>query len=461
MAERWKALPEDLPKHFQKTLPGFKDLPDRDQMALARMVWTGSEKRRQHSYFDGYSSFYYQELADEFGAGRFRKVNDKAGIYETTANWSRDSKWTKGYRLTAQVKASLDAYFQRKYREPVGLLYGHGLKLKTLPKAVASKDMDGVTTTAWRNAKELNRVRVDVDSLVKLRKMLSQRREDLDLGRVQKTLFHSMEDPDRIQWALDLTNRVIQMARTSVAGVGYVSHHYVESASGRLYAKGINLQTVPTLIKGAALAGVWEYDFQNCHYSILMQMAGRRGIDCPAIKRYLAHKDPTRELIAKAAGIETEQAKTCLIAIIYGARFSVFPDTAIPDEIGTDAARRLYTVPEFTSIKEDIRKARAGIIKSWPRQKNGWLANAFGKSIRGTESPEKVLAHLIQGVEAKALKAAIDAYPQDISLIQHDGFAANQKLDVRILEQAVEAATDYCLTVKEERIQIDFNRFFG
>lgn len=460
MAERWKALPKDLLEHFRETLPRFNDLSAGDQMALARMVWTGCEKRRQHSYFDGYSSFYYQELADEFGAGRFRKVNEKVGIYETT-RWSRDSKWTRGYKLTEQVKASLDAYFQRKYREPVGLLYGEGWKLATLPRAVASKDMDGVTTTAWRNAKELNKVRVDVESLVKLKNFLSQRREDLDLGRVQRTLFHSMEDPDRIQWALDLTNRVIRMARTSVAGVGYVAHHYVESASGRLYAKGINLQTVPTLIKGAALAGVWEYDFQNCHYSILTQMAGRFGIDCPAIKRYLSNKKTTREHIAKSAGIEVEQAKTCLIAIIYGARFSVFPDTAIPKEIGADAAQRLYAVPEFKSIKQDIVKARAGIIKSWPRQKNGWLANAFGKSIRGTESPEKVLAHLIQGVEAKALKAAIDAYPQDISLIQHDGFAANRKLEVKTLEHAVEEATGYCLTVEEERIQIDFNRFFG
>src|SRR5690606_891662 len=112
---------------------------------------------------------------------------------------------------------------------------------------------------------------------------------------------------------------------------------------------------------------------------------------------------------------------------IYGARAATRFDNAIPDEIGRQAAARLYRSPIFISIHQDIKKARLVILSGWPRTANGRLSNAMGKAIETKKpssktgaNPRQQLAHLIQGVEAMALKTAIDMHPDDIVLLQHD-----------------------------------------
>ncbi len=100
------------------------------------------------------------------------------------------------------------------------------------------------------------------------------------------------------------------------------------------------------------------------------------------------------------------------------------------------AARRLYQVPLFAGIQSDIAKARAAILNGWKRTTNGSLTNAFGKAIEDKAKTVEQLAHLIQGVEAKALQAAIDLYPNDIVLLQHDGFAASTRLSNKAIVPA-------------------------
>ena len=58
-------------------------------------------------------------------------------------------------------------------------------------------------------------------------------------------------------------------------------------------------------------------------------------------------------------------------------------------------------------------------------------------------------------MEATALKAVLDAYPEDIVLVQHDGFTATSLLDAKAIEDTVQAAIGYRLSLTVERIQID------
>ena len=434
MGQRDDLIPEDFLHHLQKTVPGFKGEEVKHQMALARMSWNGSSKRRQHLHFDGHASFTHQELEADFGRGKFAEINGRVEFFSVTPNWSVDRSYTKGYLLSDLARQSRDAYLSTDWRKLTKLLSGDGTKLKSLPAAVASKDMGGMTTTAWRNAKALNKARVDLASLAALRRWLVQRRDDWRAGRAPVSLFSDIPSLERIEWLADTTAQIIRMAKTDVVGNGYVLHRYVQAKSGRLYAKGINLQTAPTIIKEAALAGLWEYDFANCHYAILAQMAAKFGYQCKAIEHYLAHKKATREAIAEQAGITFDQAKVCLLAVMYGARASEWHESAIPDAIGVEGARRLYQIEQFVEIKSDIQGARQAILKGWPRTANGRLTNAFGKAISTTAKSEERLAHLIQGVEAKALKTAIDLYPDSIVLLQHDGFAASARLDSKAID---------------------------
>ena len=459
--KRIDLVPEDWVAHLQATIPGFKHEAMAHQIALARLVWLGSAKRRQHHHFEGAMSFHCRELDEVFGRGQFKRLNARLGFFADSGQWFHSAGITKAYWLSDQVKASRNAYLAKRWRKVTRLLKADGEALRTLPPAVASRDMGNITTTAWRNAKELNLVRVDLASLGRLRGWLAQVLRAYDSGTVPHDLVTEFPPRVAIERLAHMAAQVVRLAKTDVAGNGYIAHHYVQAASGRLYAKGINLQTAPSLIKQAALSGLWEYDFSNCHFALLAQMAARYGYQCEAIAHYLAHKKDTRQAIAAQAGITEAQAKLCLLAVMYGARASEWHENAIPEAIGQEATTRLLQVEQFKAISTDVAKARTTILKHWPRRtSNGRLTNDFGRAIDGKASPAERLAHLLQGVEALALKAAIDLYPHHICLVQHDGFAAAARLDCRAIEQAVFKATGYRLGLEEKQIQPDPDAYF-
>lgn len=418
------------------------------------MAWVGQSKKRQHDHFDGQMSFHYKELTEAFGRDQFKAINDRLGFFKVTSNWSKAKSWTRGFVFSDHVMQIRDGYMGRRWRKVTRLIMANQKALDKLPAAVAARDMCDIPTTAWRKAKELNRVRVNLEVMGKLRRWLEGLRTDYREGRTPSDLVTQVPTQEVIQRLIDITAQLIRLAKTDVAGHGYIAHHYVQSKSGRLYAKNINLQTAPVMVKQAALSGLWEYDFNNCHYSILMQMAAQFGHQCHAIAHYLDNKKAVRADIARQAGITDDQAKTCLLAIMYGARASEWHESAIPDAIGQEAAALLYKIPQFSAIQTDIQQARQTILKNWPRTANGSLSNAFKRAIDGKEKPERRLAHLIQGVEAKALNVCIDLYPDDIVLLQHDGFASTARLDVSAIEQAVFVATGYRMTLEEEVIQL-------
>ena len=463
MGKRDDLIPEDFLVYLKKAIPGFRVESDRHQMALAKMLWNGTNKKRAHSHYADHLRFHHTEMDEAFGRRQFNPVNERLGLFTVTA-WSVDEKFTKGYALTDLARQALETYLAKVYKKPTSLLYmdASGIKVqKSLPEAVASRGMDGMTTTAWRRAKTLNAARVDLDGLHRLRTWTVKTRDAWRAGHPPPTgLFAQIPSLEVIERLADAAGRIIRMARTDILGDGYIMHRYAQSRSGRLYGVGVTLQNAPTLIKQAALAGQWEYDFSNCHFTILDQMAARFGHDCMAIRHYLDNKHPIRQSIAEQAGITAEQAKVCLLATLYGARASLSEKNAIPEEIGADAAERLYRVEQFLAIKADIQGARQKILAGWPRTRNGRLVNAFGKAIPRTAKAEERLAHLIQGVEALALKTVINMHPDEVCLVQHDGWASPDRLNAKTIEAAVLDATGYRLDLEEERIQIDPDAYF-
>ena len=455
MAKRTDTVPKDLVNHLCKTIPGFKRETLPHQCELARMVWHGSSKRRRHHHFEGAMSFGYEELAEAFGRNGFDEVNTRLGFFEVTPNWSKSDGYTRGYKFSPLVTQSRNAYFDKLFHKETKLLMMSGLAMKTLPPVVASVDMRG-NAAKWKAVEMSNRSPVRVDALRELRKWLRDIRNKWREGRAPHgDFFRPLTSLEFVERLHDMTSAILRMSKTDVAGNGYIATQYVQAQSGRLYANGINLQTAPTLIKQAALDGLWEYDFSNCHFDILKQMAALHDYQCTAIANYLATKQATRKAIAEQAGITETQAKVCLLAIMYGAKASDWHENAIPEEIGQEAARRLFAVPLFAGIHADISQARSIILKSWKRTANGSLSNAFGKAIAADAKPEEQLAHLIQGVEALALQTAIKMHPNDIVLLQHDGFASTRRLSDKAIMEAVFQATGYRLELEEKIIRID------
>lgn len=464
--------PELLVKQLARDVPGFKVEEPQVQAALASMVWIGATKHRQHTAHDGYMSFHHHELAAAFG-GQFKQINARLGFLEVKKKddgedawrWSGDGKatdvYTKGYRFSPAVQASRDKFLAKRAERLTRLLDASGKPFGTPPKAVASQDMAGVTTARWRAinaAGSLSLVPVNIEYLRLVQRDLNKKISTWErTGHAPRDLW--MESPS-LDYLLDLRDKaaqVIRMAHTDVAGLGRVMHRYVESDSGRLYALGgASLQNAPKFIRKAALAGLWDFDVENCHFAILAQMARPAGFQCVAIEHYMAHKEAVRVEIAEAVGISTEQTKTCLLAVMYGARTTTWHENAIPKAIGADAAARLAELPLFANIATDVKLARAAILSHTKPNRQGGLVNAFGKSIKAAQySPEQRLAHLVQGVEALALEACTEPHPDAIVLVQHDGFTATKRLDVAELELAISTATGYALTLKAKLVQPD------
>jgi hypothetical protein len=87
--------------------------------------------------------------------------------------------------------------------------------------------------------------------------------------------------------------------------------------------------------------------------------------------------------------------------------------------------------------------------------------NAFGKAISGEAKAAQQMAHLLQGVEAKALQAVINLHPADIVLVQHDGFVSTRKLVAKDLSAAVFSATEYRLDFEEKQLKADIDKYFS
>lgn len=472
---RQATVPEDLLVHLQVTIPGFRSETHRCQHALASMVWMGRTKRRRHPHFEGAMSFGYEELEEWFGRDQFDIINSRLSFFRVSDGWLyklagshwREDNFTKGYWFTDMVQASRDKYFSKLWKKETRLLFIEGQILKaqkSLPPAFASTDTKGKASRvckAAKGSKELRHVPVDLETLGQLRKWLSGIRAEWQAGRAPHDLVTEYPSLVVIERLYELVSQVIRLAKTDVAGRGYIAQQYTESPSGRLYASGINLQNSASLVKQAALAGKWEYDFSNCHFEIIKQMAAQYGYECKAIADYLANKKPTRQAIAdQVGGITPDDAKVCLLAIMYGARASTWHENAIPQEIGKEAADRLFRVELFRDIAKDVARARTVILKKWPRTANGSLTNAYGKAISGNAKKAQQLAHLLQGAEAKALMVAIEMHPNDLVLLQHDGFVSTRKLYVPAITKAVLQATGYLLELEESQIQVNPDAHF-
>jgi hypothetical protein len=450
MAARDEWVPVGFKRLIRRHRPAIKSEPIEVQQAIILLAWAAPTKSRAHREVENHMSIPYQELDRYFGRGGYQAINDRLQVFNTTGQWWSDKGLTRAFRLQPDLEAATSAFLigwrkrmKNKNRELVGL---DGKKLRTIPQAIASKDSEGITARSMARAAVKNLVPIDHDRLVILHQQLARMVDD-----PQRDLFIG-GDLDDYVYRLEILGGIMEASR-QVNGQWFAVQRYVESKSGRLYGLNIDLQKAPRSIKQVALHGMWEYDFENCHYTILHQLAAQKGLDCPAIGDYLAHKSEVRNQIAQNIGITLDQAKTCLISLIYGARFSVRSEDAIPDAIGTVKAQQLYQHPLFNRLHEDVTRGRGGIIAKWP-QSRGRLKNAFGKWIRRTEGHPQILAHLLQGVEAQMLAVVRKLYDRQILLLQHDGFASSIPLDVELMQQAILNETGHAVKIEESRISL-------
>ena len=463
-------VPKGLLIALEKNIPGFSAETREIKVELAKMIQECNLKARQHKSLEGYQSFGFMELTKNF-KGKFNVINGRTRIFDVTLNWSKRNHYTKGYRLMPAARLTVDKWIDENAKELLSNLPTIQSVDRSVPAAVASKDMDGRTTKNWREINQagaLSLVPVDSDKLSQLLSLIDNDIELLKLempivNRENYSLGNSKEYSALIEYLEKLRSTVINvqsLAYTRLAGMNCIVHRYTEAGSGRIYAGGLNLQNAPKIVRHAAMYGCWEYDIENCHFGIISQMASKAGYECAAIDYYLSRKEEVRSEISSDVGISVDQVKTCLIALVYGARKSSYKSNAIPREIGVNAAIRLFASPLFAAIALDVGIARRSILMNCKSNRSGNLVNDFGKTLKrmGKRSPASELAHLVQGVEAKALHACLTLHPDEVILALHDGFTSKRRLCIAELEAVIMATTGYKVQLAEHHLICDLQQ---
>ena len=468
-AHRYEQFVEAFLRYLARNLPGFRKYPKDVQQALSSMIFEAPTRYRAHFHHEGHARYTWQELDGLFGRRGFTAINESLGLFDVLKesgreDWSLAEGRTKAYALTDRVSAVRDSFLKGCFRRgSIRLMTQDGKYLKTPPaNALAAKNKDGQNRRGFRGLPVTTLVPVNRVQIKKLIVDIQARLLAHDAGYVQGELFSDVPD---IAFLRDLQQdaAMIYTKANHEEWLGHVLHRYCEVNSGRVYAEGVaNLQNCYRPLREAAMAGLYDLDIENCHYSILAQMAERLGYKCAVVQHYLDNKKLVRESLAAEFGISVQQAKDALIALIYGAKFSKRPSDALPEIFGSvDLATRVYASHLFSSLRDDIAAARKVILAAQEVTRRT-ISNCRGLTINLDESNERQqLAHLLQGIEVAALEAAYRLYPTEIVLLQHDGFSSTRKLDTDRIEAAILDATGYTLKVEQKVIQVNLGDAFN
>lgn len=462
-AHRYEQFDEAFLRYLARHLPGFKQYPKEVRMALCGMIYEAPTRYRAHSHHEGYSRFTWQELEQSFGRGGFAAINESLGMFEVLKDWSKVEGRTKPYMLTEQVSTIRENFLKGCFRRgATRLLTQDGKYLQSLPaSALAAKNKDGQNRRGFQGLPVTTLVPVKLVQVKKLLVSIEARLMAHEAGFVTGELFSEVPNIKFLKALRQDAAMLVSKAR-HVEWPGYVLHRYCEIESGRVYAEGVsNLQNCYRVLREVAMAGLYDIDIENCHYSILAQMAAAQGYQCTEINHYLANKKKVRESMAAEFGISVQQAKDALIALIYGAKFSGRANDALPVIFNsTRLADKVYKHPEFLALRNDIAGARAAVLKAQEVSRRT-IKNCRGLTIRLDDTNERQqLAHLLQGVEVTALEAAYRLYPKEIVLLQHDGFTSTTPLDTKRIEAVMLEATGYRLEVEQKVIQVNLANAF-
>lgn len=85
---------------------------------------------------------------------------------------------------------------------------------------------------------------------------------------------------------------------------------------GRYFSTlGVSFQNVDRRIRYAAFSGMYNYDFNNCHYKVMEQFLP----DDPVLKRYNADPKGEQKRIQELYGVDKYSSKRLFLSIMYGA----------------------------------------------------------------------------------------------------------------------------------------------
>ncbi|KAA1051815.1 hypothetical protein [Pseudocitrobacter sp. 73] len=253
---------------------------------------------------------------------------------------------------------------------------------------------------------------------------------------------------------------ILAIARANKSGRLPIAYH--QSKGGRFCAEGAwNLQNCSRIIRYAALAGNYDVDIENCHYTLLKQMCERIGIFTPFINEYVRNKKKIRTEVATFFGCSENMAKEILIALIYGSNLTTW---GALKKINIKSNELNLSGSWIDGLAKEIRCVRDFIIYDYTSKTKGHfkIRNDAGMVIKTkTEEMKNIkkatlLAHILHGAESWILQNMIRYLGDNIVLLQHDGVTCLKPVDTELLSDYIEQKTQYRVRFEIEELAAEF-----
>jgi len=248
-----------------------------------------------------------------------------------------------------------------------------------------------------------------------------------------------------------------------------IPHYFEEATTGRIYYKGLlNLQNIKKLIRYTAIPSCYVYDLQAASYSLIAAHAKQidTTIDTSVIDDYVKNRKQIRKLIAKDIfgvsfeGEKTAQIKEALTAIGFNARLQTLnlntsdsKATLALDDIfktqrfGNEKVKRFIANEQVQRLVNCLNSLNEMIYEHYKAPSNSieiCTGFAFDRiDDKGKKkSKSKLLAHVYQSLERKALDILITHAGNSLILSLHDGILSKEKLDIQAIQRDLQQLLD-------------------
>ena len=442
---------------------------------------------KSHKSDSNYSTYASVKLREVLGAESDKLMNLVFDKKHPGNNVSLiGDKQTLKYKLKPRVVDICDEVMLGEYKLHARI-GRDGDKIITIPDYVVRNVVDGgvVKRNTTKKYHFDNVVQLNEDNMLIMVKMFAElyrarmgkKKVDTDhwdivLKSVGKDWneYSLKQIEDRRTKAIELLNK----ASVDILGEGRLLQVYTEKESGRLFAdEWLNIQNIPKEMRYIAMGGVgyYEYDIENAHYNFLYQLNKMfNGSPLDGIGAYIKDTYGVRNSIAKDTGLPYSVVKRILLSMIYGASISQ-KHTYNDKSHSTDDNSIMKVLLEFVDdnrnmadklwnniisnnhiaeIFDNINRAKRAFKKSWVIKKKAgksYLVNPFQKLIAMEESDgskksvNKLMAHMLLGIEASILVFVMEEEQKDFIMPHHDGWVSLIDWKTNTLEGIIRAKT--------------------
>lgn len=465
-------MPRSFVEHLRLQCPAFGAFEAGQQHHLAKYLWSASSRRVQHSTLADCFTMHWEDKQRRYGSAKaFELLNASVGWFVKQAGAIPSQNIAAAWACTDVASELAASFFNMAHlsrsKDGGGLLTvdGKTFKFARNGDAIRATTSTGGNTSHPRGQMK-HAVVIDGDMLHRFHAAADAwLLGDPAPAGFEQTFreWDALRDgrgPNegearartRVQDAQVHASAFLHIAKAS-AVPGYVLPvTYTEHTTGRLFAEGeFNLQGTYREVRRAALAGCWDADISNAHWCFLQQLAGRLGLRTPHIDAYLADKAGMRNLVAARAGISTKDAKTILLGIVYGMNLQATEaakKAAIIELIGAERAAMLRHFEPLQDLYKEVCAIRKPIIEHYAAQstRRGHIVNDLGRIIAvapHAKEPGKLLAHILQGIEALILSKVIAKHGESLRLLAHDGWVMAEQPNKAAMEAMIERSTGY------------------